>query len=109
MGTVVTTRPWICYFHGQKFVLHSDRHPRKLLETQEFITLRQVCCLEQIADSDFGTVSIKGKSNQIADGSSLESSITTESNEHFQCLFRKANEQNDINWRTIYPYTGIKL
>ena len=42
VGIVGTLKTWRYYLHGQKFIVHSTHHPLKQLETQEFLTPRQV-------------------------------------------------------------------
>ena len=69
------------YLHGRKFVAHTGHRPLKFLETQEFLTLRQVRWLEQIFAFDFNIVPIKGRSNQIVDDLSRRSSKTSGSHE----------------------------
>ena len=89
LGAVDTLRTWRCYLHGRKFIVHTDHHPLKYLETQEYLTPRQVRWLERIAMFDFDIVPIKGKSNQVADGLSRQTSETTGSHEYSQDLLKK--------------------
>lgn len=89
LGIVDTLRTWRCYLHGRKFVIHTDHHPLKYLSTQEFLSPRQVRWLERIASFDFNIVPIKGKSNQVADGLSRQTSNSTGSSEYSQNLLKK--------------------
>ena len=72
LGIYDTIRMWRCYLHGRKFTIHTDHHPLRYLETQEFLSPRQVRWLEKLAQYDFTIAPIKGKSNQVADGLSRQ-------------------------------------
>ena len=72
LGIYDTIRMWRCYLHGRKFTIHTDHHPLRYLETQEFLSPRLVRWLEKLAQYDFNIVPIKGKSNQVADGLSRQ-------------------------------------
>ena len=74
LGIVYTLQTWRFYLHGHKFVVHTDHHLLKYLETQEFLTPRQVRRLEPISMFDFEIVPIRSKSNQVADGLSRQKS-----------------------------------
>ena len=63
-----TIRAWRYYLHGRKFTVFTDHHPLKFLETQEYLSPRQVRWLERLAQYDFTIVPIKGKRNVVADG-----------------------------------------
>ena len=72
LGIYDCIRMWRCYLHGRKFIVHTDHHPLRYLETQEFLSPRQVRWLEKLSHFDFTIVPIKGKSNQVADGLSRQ-------------------------------------
>ena len=82
LGIVDTIRAWQCYLYGQKFTVHTDHHPLKYPRTQEFLTSRQVRWLERISAFDFDIVPIKGKSSQVADLLSRQTSRTNRTNEY---------------------------
>lgn len=69
---VDTIRLWRCYLHGLKFTVFTDHHPLKYLETQEYLSPRQVRWLERLAQFWFNIVPIKGKSNTVAEGFSKQ-------------------------------------
>ena len=78
-----------CYLHDQKFIVDTDHHPLRYLETQEFISPRQTRWPERISEFDFDIVPIKGKSNAVANGLSWQSSRTNESQEYPKELLKK--------------------
>ena len=80
LGIVDTIRSWRCYLHGCKFTIHTDHHPLKYLETQEYLSPRQVRWLERLAQFEFKIVPIKGKSNTVADGLSRQKFATERDN-----------------------------
>ena len=96
LGIVDTLRTWRCYLHGQNFVVHTDHHPLRYLETQEFLSPRQVRWLERIAPFEFDIVPIKGKSNVVADGLSRQSSKTNESNEYSRELLKSVMKKTSF-------------
>lgn len=67
-----TIRSWRCYLHGCEFTIHTDHHPLRYLETQEYLSPRQVRWLERLAQFEFTIVPIKAKSNTVADGLSRQ-------------------------------------
>ncbi len=62
-----TYRAWRCYLHMRKFIVHTNHHPVRFLETQDQISPRQVRWLERLVDFDFAIIPVKGKSNHVAD------------------------------------------
>ncbi len=88
-----TLRTWRCYLYGQKFAVHTYHHPLKYLETQEFLTQKQVRWLERISMFEFDIVPIRIKSNQVADGLSRQKSRTTGSNEYLKELLSKVMQK----------------
>lgn len=63
---VDTLRTKQFFLHVRTVIVHSGQHPLKYLETQELLTLRQVCWLERLSLYDFDIVPIRGESNQVA-------------------------------------------
>ncbi len=59
LGILDTLRTWRYYLYGQKLVVHADHQPLKYLETQDFLTPRQVRWLERISMFDFDIVPIQ--------------------------------------------------
>ncbi len=86
LGIVYTLQTWRFYLHGHKFVVHTDHHLLKYLETQEFLTPRQVHRSEPISMFDFGIVPIRGKSNQVSNGLSRQKSRANGPNKHLKEL-----------------------
>lgn len=67
LAIIDTLRTWRAYLHGKKFIVYSDHHPLRYLETQKNLSPRQVRWLELIVSFDFQIIPIKGKANVVAD------------------------------------------
>ena len=106
LGIVDTLRAWRCYLHGRKFVVQTDHHPLKFLETQEFLSPRQVRWLERIVQFDFDIVPVKGKSNQVADGLSRQKSSQPRDTTYSKDLLKKVMKKDNFRWRNIQPNCG---
>ena len=96
LGIHDTLRMWRCYLHGRKFKVHTDHHPLRYLDTQEFLSPRQVRWLEKLAQFDFEIVPIKGKSNQVADGLSRRKKPQKEDSEYGRQLLDKLIKKTTI-------------
>ena len=96
LGIHDVIRVWRCYLHGRKFRIHTDHHPLRHLETQEFLSPRQVRWLEKLAQFGFDIVPIKGKSNQVADGLSRRKTPTKEDSEYGRQLLDKLMKKTTI-------------
>ncbi len=81
----------------EKFVVYTDHHPLKYLETQDFLSPRQVRWLERLASFDFDIVPIKGKSNQVADGLSRQSIPNKTSHEYSEELLKEIMKKDYIH------------
>ncbi len=96
LGIHDAIRVWRCYLHGRKFQVHTDHHPLRYLETQEFLSPRQVRWLEKLAQFDFDIVPIQGKSNQVADGLSRRKKPHKEDSEYGRGLLQKLIKKTTI-------------
>ncbi len=61
-------RAWRCYLHGRKFILNTDHHPLRFLETQGYLSPRQVRWLENLVEFYITIMPVKGESNHVVDG-----------------------------------------
>ena len=109
LGIMETLRAWRCYLHGRKFIVYTDHSPLKYLETQPYLSPRQVRWLEKLCQFDFEIIPIKGKSNKVADGLSRQTAAPTDSNEYSQGLLKKLiGKTSVINAiSTLVPGTDI--
>ena len=95
LAIVETLRMWRCYLHGRKFKIHTDHHPLRYLETQEFLSPKQVRWLERLCQYDFDLVPIKGKSNVVADGLSRRKQPYKQDSEYGSCLLYTSPSPRD--------------
>jgi RNase H-like domain found in reverse transcriptase len=56
-----------CYLHGSAFVVRTDHHPLRYLETQPHLSKRKVRWLDSLAEYDYKIEYIQGKWNIVAD------------------------------------------
>ena len=96
LGIHETLRMWRCYLHGRKFKVYTDHHPLRYLETQEFLSPRQVRWLEKLSQFDFEIVPIKGKANQVADGLSRRKKPHKEDSEYGRHLLEKLKKKTTV-------------
>lgn len=89
LAIVDTIRSWRCYLHGCKFTIHTDHHPLKYLEAQEYLSPRQVRWLERLAQFEFTIIPIKGQSNTVADGLSRQKHTMERDNTYADELLSK--------------------
>lgn len=59
LGIVETLRKRRCYLQEGLFIVHTNHHPLKYLERQEFLTSRQVFSRERLAPYEFDIAPIK--------------------------------------------------
>jgi RNase H-like domain found in reverse transcriptase len=62
-----------CYLHGSAFVVRTDHHPLRYLETQPHLSKGQVRWLDALAEYDYKIEYIQGKWNIVADALSRRS------------------------------------
>ncbi len=96
LGIVDTLKTWRSYLYGQKFVVHTDYHPLKYLETQESLTPRQVRWFERVSMFDYDIIPIRGKSNQVANGLSKQKSKTTGSSKYPKGLLTRVMQKTSV-------------
>ena len=89
LGIVDTLRAWRCYLHGRKFIVHTDHHSLRYLDTQEYLSPRQVRWLERLYQFDFQIIPIKGRSNVVADGLSRQVVMNSHDTEYSRDLLSK--------------------
>ena len=96
LGIVDSIRAWRCYLHGRKFTVHTDHHPLKHIDTQDYLSPRQVRWLERLAQFDFDIVPIKGKSNQVADGLSRRTQSAHSDKKYGRDLLQKVMKKTTL-------------
>ena len=67
LGVIHALRTWRHYLLGKKFIIVTDHHSLKFLQTQPQLSRRQARWLEFLAEFDFEIVHRPGKSNVVAD------------------------------------------
>ena len=67
LAVIHALRTWRHYLLGRKFIIVSDHHSLKYLQTQPQLSRRQARWLEFLAEFDFEIVHKPGKSNVVAD------------------------------------------
>ena len=109
LGIVETLRAWRCYLHGRKFIVYTDHSPLKYLETQPYLSPRQVRWVEKLCQFDFEIIPIKGKSNRVADGLSRQTAAPTDSRDYSQDLLKKLMKKTSVinAISTLIPGTTI--
>ncbi len=60
------------YLHGAKFVINTDHHPLKYLDTQKTLSRKQARWVEFMQEFDYSINYMKGKSNVVADALSRQ-------------------------------------
>ena len=107
LAIVDTLRAWRSYLHGRKFLVHTDHHPLRYLQTQEHLSPRQVRWLERLVEFDFDIVPIRGKSNTVADALSRQAKNIPSKDEYNKDLLKsilaKTFQTNSISMTTPGP------
>ena len=58
---------WRPYLHGSKFIINTDHHPLKYLDTQKSLSRKQARWVEFMQEFNYEIKYIKGKTNIVAD------------------------------------------
>ena len=75
LAVIHALRTWRHYLLGRKFIIVSDHHSLKFLQTQPQLSRKQARWLEFLAEFDFDIVYMPGKSNVVADALSRLNNI----------------------------------
>ena len=75
LAVIHALRTWRHYLLGRKFIIVSNHHSLKFLQTQPQLSRRQARWLEFLAEFDFEIVHRPGKSNVVADALSRLNNI----------------------------------
>ena len=96
LGIVDTIKAWRSYLHGGRFAINTDHHPLRHLETQKYLSPRQVRWLECLAQFDFEIIPIKGKTNVVADGISRQKLRSEEDQDYSKNILNKVMRKTTI-------------
>jgi hypothetical protein len=67
LAIVYALREWRPYLHGSRFVIKTDHHPLRYLDTQKNLSKRQMRWMETLQEYDYEIVYVQGKFNVVAD------------------------------------------
>jgi predicted aspartyl protease/transposase InsO family protein len=73
LAIVYVVKELRCYLHGSAFVIRTDHHPLRYLNTQPHLSKRQVRWLDALAEYDYEIKYLAGKWNVLADALSRRS------------------------------------
>ena len=79
LAIVYALKEWRPYLHGSRFVIKTDHHPLRYLDTQTHLSKRQMRWMETLQEYDYEIVYVQGKFNVVADAlSRINESSSTE-------------------------------
>jgi hypothetical protein len=67
LAIVYALKEWRPYLHGSRFVIKTDHHPLRYLDTQGNLSKRQMRWMETLQEYDYEIVYVQGKFNVVAD------------------------------------------
>ena len=67
LAIVYALKEWRPYLHGSRFVIKTDHHPLRYLDTQTNLSKRQMRWMETLQEYDYEIVYVQGKFNVVAD------------------------------------------
>jgi hypothetical protein len=67
LAIVYALKEWRPYLHGSRFVIKTDHHPLRYLDTQSNLSKRQMRWMETLQEYDYEIVYVQGKFNVVAD------------------------------------------
>jgi RNase H-like domain found in reverse transcriptase len=67
LAIVYAVKDWRPYLHGSRFVIKTDHHPLRCLDTQTNLSKRQMRWMETLQEYDYEIVYVQGKFNVVAD------------------------------------------
>jgi hypothetical protein len=67
LAIVYALREWRSYLHGSRFVIKTDHHPLRYLDTQTNLSKRQMRWMETLQEYDYSIEYVQGKYNVVAD------------------------------------------
>jgi RNase H-like domain found in reverse transcriptase/Integrase zinc binding domain len=67
LAIVYALKEWRPYLHGSQFVIKTDHHPLRYLDTQTNLSKRQMRWMETLQEYDYEIVYVQGKFNVVAD------------------------------------------
>jgi hypothetical protein len=66
IAIVYELKQWRPYLHGSRFVIKTDHHPLRYLDTQSNLSKRQMRWMETLQECDYEIVYVQGKFNVVA-------------------------------------------
>jgi hypothetical protein len=67
LAIVYALKEWRPYLHGSPFVIKTDHHPSRYLDTQSNLSKRHMRWMETLQEYDYEIVYVQGKFNVVAD------------------------------------------
>jgi DNA polymerase elongation subunit (family B) len=67
LAIVYALKEWRPYLHGSRFVIKTDNHPLRYLNTQSNPSKRQMRLIETLQEYDYEILYVQGKFNVVAD------------------------------------------
>jgi RNase H-like domain found in reverse transcriptase len=67
LAIVYALKEWRPYLHGSRFVIKTDHHPLRYLDTQTNLSKRQMRWMETLQEYDYEIVYVQGKFNVVVD------------------------------------------
>jgi RNase H-like domain found in reverse transcriptase len=77
LDIVYKLKEWRPYLHGSRFVIKTDHHSLRYLDTQTNFSKRQMRWMETLQEYDYEIVYVQGKFNVVADALSRISESTS--------------------------------
>jgi hypothetical protein len=92
LAIVYALKEWRPYLHGSRFVIKTDHHPMRYLDTQTNLSKRQMRWMETLQEYDSEIVYVEGKLNVVADALyRINESPSAE-------LYMGSEENEDSDW-----------
>jgi hypothetical protein len=67
LSIVYALKEWRTYLHGSRFVIKTDHHPLRYLDTQNNLSKKQMRWMETLQEYDYEIVYVQGKFIVVAD------------------------------------------
>ena len=97
LAIVYALKEWRTYLHGSRFVIRTDHHPLRYLDSQSSLSKRQMRWMEVLQEYDYSIQYVKGKYNVVADA--LSRVVVGE--ERQELYTGEQNEEDVLNVNTM--------